>query len=263
MRLRRFLVFFCPHEKFSLSRKSSHISSHPSIHQASIKFIMSTIIGYTMLVRYPRSSFVPRSSILDSRIFAKCRQAQSTPWFGYLSFGSYIGVELLLLRRTMTMFQGRGTRWYPSNQALYFLSRRRTTSSSLSHPISPSSSIHRLDTFSSFSVFCRRLYIALAWGVAAPGNQECILLSSLVFVQEFPVAAAHPLLASTINRFRVVDVPAFGKQCCSLHSRFIVVSLFGSPSSSSSSSRSPPPRPFLRSWLAEPRRGGGRGGFFF
>jgi hypothetical protein len=71
---------------------------------------------------------------------------------------------------------------------------------------------------------------------------------------------------------RVADVPAFGKQCCSLHSRFIVVSFFdspfafGSPSSSlSSSSRSPPPpRPFLRSWLAEPRRGGGRErGIFF
>lgn len=91
-----------------------------------------------------------------------------------------------------------GDQEVPVKPGFLFLSRRRTTI--LSHYRVLYRQVPRsivLDTVSSFSVFCRRLYIALARGVAASGNQECILLSSLVFVQKFPVAAAHLLLAST------------------------------------------------------------------
>ena len=87
---------------------------------------MTTILGYTMLViLVPRSFLDPRSSTVESspnvaKLGLRLR-------LGYSSCRIYIGVELLLLRWSMTMFRGRGTKWYPSNQALYFLSRRRTT----------------------------------------------------------------------------------------------------------------------------------------
>jgi len=83
---------------------------------------------------------VPRSSILDPR---QLNPSLSKPWFSSKPFRQkspssiYALVRPLvvrklywsgvLLRRTMTMFRGRGTKRYPSNQALYFLSRRRTT----------------------------------------------------------------------------------------------------------------------------------------
>jgi hypothetical protein len=161
-----------------------------------------------------------------------------------------------------------GDQEVPVKPGFLFLSRRRTTI--LSHYRVLYRQVPRsivLDTVSSFSVFCRRLYIALARGVAASGNQECILLSSLVFVQKFPVAAAHLLLASTPS---CCGCPCFWQAMLflafSVYRRFVfrfsfrfrfpfvVVVILSFP---------PPPRPFLRSWLAEPRRGGEGEGHFF
>ena len=168
----------------------------------------------------------------------------------------------------MTMFQGRGTRRYSSNQGLYFLSRQQITI--LSH----------------YRVLYRQVPRPIVWicsgrSRSSVDSQFCTSLlrelhsqllstslsSSLAFVQEFPVAAAHPLLVTVINRFRVMDVPAFGKQCCSLHSRVIIVS-FSIPISLLVPLRRrrlvpPPPHHALSDtagWLNQDR---GREGFFF
>ena len=224
---------------------------------------MSTIIDYTMLL----SSFLVRSSILDPR---QSNLRQMSP------SSVYALVQLLVVRKLYwsgvivvasvhDYVPRTGDQEVPVKPGfVFFILPADNNPSSLSHPTSPSSSIHRLDTISSFSVFCRRSSVYCSClGALPPRVVRTCISSSLVFVQEFPVAAAHLLLASTINRFRVVDVPAFGKQCCSLHSRFIVVSFSVPLRRRRRPLVPPPPRPFLRSWLAEPRRGGGRGGFFF
>ena len=96
------------------------------------------------------------------------------------------------------MFRGRGTKRYPSNQALYFLSRRRTTilpHYRILHRQVPRSIVwirSRRSRSSIDSQFCTSLLGELHAQLLSTS-----LSSSLVFVQEFPVAAAHLLLAST------------------------------------------------------------------
>jgi hypothetical protein len=161
-----------------------------------------------------------------------------------------------------------GDQEVPVKPGFLFLSRRRTTI--LSHYRVLYRQVPRsivLDTVSSFSVFCRRLYIALARGVAASGNQECILLSSLVFVQKIPRCCSSSAFGKHPFVLRMSLLLASNVVPCILGLSSFRFSILLSLSVPLRRRRRPlvppPPRPFLRSWLAEPRRGGEGEGHFF
>lgn len=166
------------------------------------------------------------------------------------------------------MFQGRGTRRYPSNQAFYFYLAggqqfSLTIASYIAKFLDPSFWIRSRRSRSS----------VVACILLLPGELPPRVIRNVFCCRPWSSSKNSPLLQLICfwqAPLRVADVPAFGKQCCSLHSRFIVVSFFdspfafGSPSSSSSSSRSPPHHAlsYAAGWLNQDGGGEGEGHFF-